>query len=239
MKRCLQELRSSSCLCWFSYLLFPQPFLFNTSQPFAQWSFFPCFDWNFQLCFTKRTLSWAVKMQLLDAGLWSPCWGFLFSFNNSLPKEGSWNGTHTSSALCKATASLGLVWCPLLVHPLDLFAFICTVGNCEHFMIAITNKASQEGIPGDLWYFQLGRLASGVWGLILFCFSWQILFANTSVTGLHFYFLFYLKGIFWILISIFLYLVSQPQIKQMCNLQFLNYQQTLVFCFLLMMYKYL
>lgn len=66
---------------------------------------------------------------------------------------------HTSSALCKAMASFGLVRCPLLVHPLDLFAFVCAVGNCEDFMTAITNKASQEGNPGGL-YFQFGRLAA-------------------------------------------------------------------------------
>lgn len=147
-------------------------------------------------------LSSKGKTQLLDDGFRSPRWEFLFSYNNSLPKEGSWIGTHTSSVPCKAMASLELVWCPLLMHPLDLFAFICTVGNCKDFMRAITKKASQEGIPGGLCCFQFGRFAS--WGF--FCFS---LLANTSWkyfrSGLHFYFLFSLKDVFAILSRIFLY----------------------------------
>lgn len=147
-------------------------------------------------------LSSKGKTQLLDAGFRSPRWEFLFSYNNSLPKEGSWIGTHTSSMPCKAMASLELVWCPLLMHPLDLFAFICTVGNCKDFMRAITNKASQEGIPGGLCCFQFGRFAS--WGFFcLFFLCLQILLENTLYQACIFIFLFSLKDVFAILSRIF------------------------------------
>lgn len=166
VNHCLLELNSSPCFCWFSCSLFPLPFLFTASQPLAQQSSsFPMLWLKLPLVSTVLyqeyfVLSSKGKTQFFHAGLRSPCWEFLFWHNNGLPKEGSWKGTLTSPVLCKAMASLGLVWCPLCVHPLDLFAFICTVGNCKNFMRAITDKVSQEMIPGGLCCFQFGRFAS-------------------------------------------------------------------------------
>ena len=184
MRHCLQELNSSLCFCWLSCLLFSLPFLFSVSQPLAQQSSsFPCFDWNFlpfQLCFTKSTLSLAVKERrssstlACEAHAENSCFRIITAFLRKAV------GTaHTSSALCKAMASLGLVWCPLLMHPLDLFAFIRTVGNCKGFMRARTNEASQEGIPGGLCCFNLR-------GLHLVFFVACKYFAS----GLHFFILF-------------------------------------------------
>lgn len=63
-------------------------------------------------------------------------------------------------------------------------------------------------------------------GFFLVCFLFACKYFRS---GMNFYFLFYLEDTFWILSRIFLYgtLVSQTQIKQIFNLQFLNYQQTL------------
>lgn len=83
-------------------------------------------------------------------------------------------------------------------------------------MRAITHKASQRGFLGAYVVSNLGVLH-------LFFFF----LAQYFISALHFYFLLYLEGIFCLLSRLFLYgtLVSQSQIKQIFNLQFLNYQQ--------------
>lgn len=80
-------------------------------------------------------------------------------------------------------------------------------------MRAITHKASQRGFLGAYVVSNLG---------VLHLFS-----CPYFISALHFYFLLYLEGIFCLLSRLFLYgtLVSQPQIKQIFNLRFLNYQQ--------------
>lgn len=179
MKLCLQELNSSSCFCSFSCLLFPLPFPFNASQPPSTAQLFFPMLWlklppvSFVLYQEYFVPGSKGKMQLLDAALWNPCWEVLFPYNTSLPKEGSGNGTHTSSVPWQAMASLGLGWCPLFVHPLDLFSFIHMLGNCKDFMRAITNNTSQEEVPERPMFFP-------IWEVCILSFCLQILYISLA-----------------------------------------------------------
>lgn len=176
MKLCLQELNSSSCFCCFS-VVFPLPFPFNAPQPPSTAQLFFPMLWlklppiSVVLYQEYFVLGSKGKMQLLHAALWSPCWEFLFPYNTSLPKAGSGNGTHMSSSPWQAVASLGLGW--LFLHPLDLFAFIHTLGICKDFMRAITNNASQEELPRGAMFFP-------IWEVCILSFCLQILYISLA-----------------------------------------------------------
>lgn len=90
------------------------PCLFHSMHPSlpAQYSSFPCFDWNFlplQLGFTKSTLSWAAKERHSSSVL--PCEAHAGnSCSHTMPAFPR-NGTHMSSLPWQAMASLGMGDC--------------------------------------------------------------------------------------------------------------------------------
>lgn len=76
-----------------------------------------------------------------------------------------------SSAPWQAVTSLGLAC--LFLHPLDLFAFIHTLGNCKDSMRAITNSSSQEEVPGGAMFFL-------IWEVCILSFCLQILYISLA-----------------------------------------------------------
>lgn len=62
------------------------------------------------------------------------------------------------------------------VCPLDLFAFMHTLGNCEGFMRARTNNASQGEVPGGAMFFP-------IWEVCILSFSLQMLYISLAFWG--------------------------------------------------------